>query len=107
MTAKQTYTVHAQVFAALGNPLRHELFHHVAEEPATVAELARRAGVSPSNVSQHLAVLARHGLVMRRRVGGRVAWAASDPRWTEVCHVVDTVLGEQLTETLAALTGDE
>jgi DNA-binding transcriptional ArsR family regulator len=37
--------------------------------PATTTALARRLGVTPSAVSQHLAVLHRGGLVDKRRSG--------------------------------------
>jgi DNA-binding transcriptional ArsR family regulator len=46
--------------------------------PATTSALARRFGVTPSAVSQHLAVLHRGGLVDRERSGRRVLYQASE-----------------------------
>ncbi len=46
--------------------------------PATTSALALRFGVTPSAVSQHLAVLHRSGLVERERSGRRVLYQASD-----------------------------
>jgi DNA-binding transcriptional ArsR family regulator len=45
--------------------------------PATTTALARRLGVTPSAVSQHLAVLHRGGLVDRERTGRRVLYQTS------------------------------
>jgi DNA-binding transcriptional ArsR family regulator len=45
--------------------------------PATTTALARRFGITPSAVSQHLAVLHRGGLVDRRRSGRTVLYEAS------------------------------
>ncbi|SEF23594.1 Helix-turn-helix domain-containing protein [Amycolatopsis pretoriensis] len=42
--------------------------------PATTTELARALGVTPSAVSQHLAVLRENGLVERERSGRRVLY---------------------------------
>ena len=42
--------------------------------PATTTALARRLGVTPSAVSQHLAVLHRGGLVDKRRSGRAVLY---------------------------------
>ena len=42
--------------------------------PATTTALARRIGVTPSAVSQHLAVLHRGGLVDKRRSGRAVLY---------------------------------
>jgi DNA-binding transcriptional ArsR family regulator len=46
--------------------------------PATTTALARQLGVTPSAVSQHLAVLHRGGLVERQRSGRSVLYAATD-----------------------------
>ena len=46
--------------------------------PATTTPLALRFGVTPSAVSQHLAVLHRSGLVDRERSGRRVLYQASE-----------------------------
>ena len=46
--------------------------------PASTAALARSLGVSPSAVSQHLAVLRRCGLVDRTRSGREVLYQTSD-----------------------------
>jgi len=46
--------------------------------PATTSALASRFGVTPSAVSQHLAVLYRGGLVDRERSGRRVLYRASE-----------------------------
>jgi DNA-binding transcriptional ArsR family regulator len=46
--------------------------------PATTSALALRFGVTPSAVSQHLAVLHRSGLVDRERSGRRVLYQVSE-----------------------------
>ncbi len=105
MTGKETYRLHAEVFAALGNPLRHEIFHHLADGPKTVSELAAMAGVTPANVSQHVAILARHDLAVRRRSSGMTTWEAADARLAGACHLVDEVLAERLAGALESLPG--
>ena len=57
-------------------------------EPASTSALALRLSLSPSTVSEHLAVLSRAGVVARRRAGRLVLYALT-PR------------GEQLVELLA------
>ncbi|MFB4263153.1 ArsR/SmtB family transcription factor [Nonomuraea sp. GTA35] len=46
--------------------------------PASTTELARRHGVTPGAVSQHLAVLRRAGLVSRARAGRLVLYARTE-----------------------------
>ena len=50
----------------------------VLRSPATTTALARQLGVTPSAVSQHLAVLHRGGLVDRRRSGRSVLYQTSE-----------------------------
>jgi DNA-binding transcriptional ArsR family regulator len=58
-------------------------------EPASTSALSLRLGVSPSTVSEHLAVLARSGVVARRRAGRLVLYGL-------------TLRGEGLVELLVA-----
>jgi DNA-binding transcriptional ArsR family regulator len=58
-------------------------------EPASTTALALRLGVSPSTVSEHLAVLSRSGVVMRRRVGRLVLYALT-PRGEELVELLAT-----------------
>lgn len=54
-------------------------------EPASTTELARRLHVSPSAVSQHLAVLSATGLTTRAR-HGRIVLYARSPLGDELCR---------------------
>jgi DNA-binding transcriptional ArsR family regulator len=93
---RQRCAIHAAVFAALANPTRHELMHHLCDAPRTPSELAELLEVSRPNVSQHLAVLHRDGLVKRSRENGRVLWEVVDPRLSEACDLIDEILGHEL-----------
>jgi DNA-binding transcriptional ArsR family regulator len=44
------------------------------DRPAATLDLARRIGVGPASVSDHLTTLRRAGLVTRRREGRRVIY---------------------------------
>ena len=64
------------VEALLGAPRARLL--GALRSPATTSALARRFGVTPSAVSQHLAVLHRSGLIDRQRSGRTVLYQASE-----------------------------
>ena len=83
------------MFAALANPTRHELMHLLCEGPRTPSELADALEVSRPNVSQHLSILQREGLVKRSRQDGRVLWEVIDPRLGEACALIDEILGRE------------
>ena len=93
---RQRYAIHAAVFSALSNPTRHELMHHLCDGAKTPSELAELLEVSRPNVSQHLAVLQRDGLVIRSRQDGRVLWEVVNPRLREACELIDEIMGPEL-----------
>jgi DNA-binding transcriptional ArsR family regulator len=66
----------AAVEALLGAPRARLL--DALRSPASTSALARRFGVTPSAISQHLAVLHRTGLVDRERSGRRVLYQVSE-----------------------------
>lgn len=96
------YARHAAVFAALANPTRYELMHLLCLEPRTPSELAAALEISRPNVSQHLALLQREGLVRRSRSRserlpgahgrGRVLWEVVDPRLSRICEFFDQIV---------------
>lgn len=95
--------MHAAVFGALAHPKRHEMMHLLCKGPRNPSDLAEALEVSRSNVSQHLALLQREGLVRRSRENGRVLWEVVDPRLSEACELIDKVLAGQLAEKMEVL----
>jgi DNA-binding transcriptional ArsR family regulator len=58
-----------RVFAAISDPTRRAILAALAQEPATVTEIARPFPVSLNAISKHILVLERAGLVKREVVG--------------------------------------
>ncbi len=108
MTAdRQRYEIHAAVFAALANPTRHELMHLLCDEPRTPSDLADELEVSRPNVSQHLSVLQREGLVRRSRRDGRVLWEVVDKRLSQACQLIDEIVGREAADKAHILENHE
>lgn len=57
------------MFAALADPTRRDIVARLADEDATLTEIAERYAVSIQAVSKHLAVLETAGLISRTRRG--------------------------------------
>ena len=102
---RERYAMHAAVFAALANPTRHEIMHLLCKGARTPSELATALEVSRPNVSQHLALLQREGLVKRSRQAGRVLWEIVDPRLSQACELIDEVLSRQLAQKAEVFEG--
>lgn len=64
------------IFPALADPTRRDVFEHLARVPCSVSELAEKLPVSRPAVSQHLKVLSDAGLVTMRPSGTRRIYTA-------------------------------
>lgn len=69
----------AQIGKALASGARLEIVEFLAQRERSVEELARLAGISIANASQHLKVLKAAGLVESRKAGLRVIYRLASP----------------------------
>ncbi|WP_122816934.1 ArsR/SmtB family transcription factor [Nocardioides pantholopis] len=67
----------ADFFKTLGHPARIRILELLSERDHAVHELLEQIEIGPSNLSQQLAVLRRHSLVVSRRVGTEVIYSVS------------------------------
>jgi DNA-binding transcriptional ArsR family regulator len=75
-------------FKLLGDSVRLSLLATLQAGEKTVTDLARTIRRSQPNVSQHLAALARAGLVEARREGNHVFYRSTDPFVARLCETV-------------------
>lgn len=94
------YEVKANLFKGLAHPLRIRILELLVEAPErSVADLQEQTGLEASHLSQHLAVLRRHRLVVSERRASHVFYALSDP-------AVARLLGAARELLLGVLAGD-
>ena len=84
------------VFSALSDPTRREVFEIVARNPSAVSSIAARLPVSRPAVSQHLKVLSDAGLVTVRAEGTRRIYAARPEKLDELRRWLDAMWGDAL-----------
>jgi len=82
-------------FKALADPRRLALLSALQGGERTVTDLAETTRRPQPNVSQHLASLARAGLVEARRDGTRVFYRIADPYVLRICDAVCDSLAVQ------------
>ena len=96
----------AERFRILGEPTRITLLDRLREGEATVGELQDAIGASQQNVSKHLGVLLRAGIVSRRKDGNFSAYSIADPVVFSLCEEVCGGLRREADE-LGTLLGPE
>ena len=96
MADRQLYELHAAICQTLANPKRLEIIDRLRDGEIPVSELAEAMGISPANLSQHLAVMRQKGIVTTRREGLSVYYRLSNPKIIKACDLMRQVLLEYL-----------
>ena len=94
----------AERFRVLGEPTRIKLLDRLREGEATVLALTELTGTTQQNVSKHLGVLQRNGIVARRKQGNFACYRIVDERVFSLCEAVCGSL-QQRVESLRQLVG--
>ena len=98
----------AERFRALSEPTRIKLLDRLREAEATVLELTEVIGTTQQNVSKHLGVLQRCGIVARRKQGNFAYYRVVDEGVFGLCETVCGSLqlrAESLNELVRAAAG--
>ena len=86
----------AERFRALGEPTRIKLLDRQRAGEATVGELTALIGTTEQNVSKHLNLLQRSGIVARRKQGNYAYYRIVDDTVFSLCEAVCGSLQEQV-----------
>ena len=78
----------AGYFGVLAEPTRLKIMHALCLGEKTVGEVVEATGATQTNVSRHLGLMHRHGMVARRKDGTAVVYSIADPAMVELCREV-------------------
>ncbi|SFS31555.1 ArsR/SmtB family transcription factor [Saccharopolyspora flava] len=90
--SRPLYQVKADFFKTLGHPARIRVLELLSDREQAVSEMLPEVGVEPANLSQHLAVLRRAGLVVTRKEGSTVFYSLTSPHVAELLTVARRIL---------------
>ncbi len=96
--SEEAYRLHAELCRAVGHPTRLRVLDSLRDREWSVGELARRLGVRQSTLSQHLGVMRRTGLVVRRYRGANAYYTLHDPAILEPFDAMRRLLIRTLAE---------
>jgi len=90
--SRPLYQLKAEFFKTLGHPARIRVLELLSQREHAVAEMLPEVGIEAANMSQHLAVLRRTGLVTTRKEGSTVFYALTSPHVAELLTVARKIL---------------
>ena len=94
--SRPLYQAKAEFFKTLGHPARIRVLELLSEREQAVGEMLPEVGIEATNLSQHLAVLRRAGLVTARKEGSTVYYTLTSPQVAELLAVARRILTEVL-----------
>jgi len=86
----------ASYFSVLSEPTRLRIMHSICETEKTVSQIVDEIGATQTNVSRHLGLMHRAGVLARRKEGNQVYYRAADMAMVELCRGVCKRISEQV-----------
>ena len=80
----------AELFSVLATPVRLRIIGELCASEKDVSDLLGAIAVSQPNMSRHLSVLHKAGVVSKRRSGTHVIYALTNPSVVSICQAVCT-----------------
>lgn len=97
------YELKAEFFKTLSHPARIRVLELLSQRDHSVAEMLPDVGIESANLSQHLAVLRRSGLVTSRKEGSTVIYSLTSPQVAELLAVARRILSGLITDQIDLL----
>jgi DNA-binding transcriptional ArsR family regulator len=100
----------AAYFQVLSEPTRLKILNLLRSGERNVGDLAQLCGFSAANISRHLALMTKHGLVVRESRGTSVYYRMADESIDALCDLVCGNIARQLQRSAAsraAFTGSQ
>ena len=102
-TEKKRYELQAEVLKALAHPIRLAIVHYLDKEEKCVCDIVEYVGTSQSNISKHLGIMKKAGILSDRKEGLSVYYRLNIPCTLSFFQCVRDIMETQISERVAAL----
>ena len=102
---KEKLAVKAEVFKAMGHPIRLGIIELLREGERCVCEIVEHTGTGMSNISKHLSVLKKAGIIADRREGLKIIYRVTMPCTLDFTTCVEAVVVTNLEQQRAVMAG--
>ena len=100
---KRLCEMKAAVIAAIGHPIRLGAVEFLVKGEQCVCDIATHLGAQRSNVSRHLAVLVKAGVLEHRKDGLKMIYSLKTPCLLDFTTCVERVLKQRAHEAASVL----
>ena len=96
MQTKRLYEMKAEIIKGAAHPIRLAIIDCLQQQERCVCEITERVDAERSNVSRHLAVMTRAGILDSRKEGLMVYYKLRTPCITKFLGCIEDILRAQL-----------
>lgn len=94
--ASRAFAVAAELFSVLSTPIRLQILSSLCDGELSVTQILEKVETTQPNLSQHLAILYRHGVVGKRKEGTQVLYSVQSEKAVALCRSVVTQVAIEL-----------
>jgi ArsR family transcriptional regulator len=94
----KVFDLAAELFAVLATPMRLRILSAVCEQEKSVSQLLLEIDTTQPNLSQHLAVLYKTGVLAKRKEGTQVIYRVQSQKAVALCRSVCTQIAIEMDE---------
>lgn len=105
-TEDQVFESVAELFGVLSTPIRLKIISAVCNGEKNVSELLAQIDTTQPNMSQHLSMLYRSGVLSKRREGTQIYYKLQSERVATLCRAVCTQVAIELDNESKVPPGD-
>ena len=95
-STQQLYELKAEIIQAAANPVRLAIIEYLADGEQCVCDIVDFVGAQRSNVSRHLSVMLKAGVVESRKDGLKVIYSLKTPCIIKFLGCVEQMLKERM-----------
>ncbi len=94
----RVFELAAELFGVLATPMRLRILSALCRQEKSVSELLTEIETTQPNLSQHLNVLYRAGVLAKRKVGTQVIYRVQSEQAVNLCRTVCTQVAIEMEE---------
>ncbi len=95
-SAAHVFEVAAELFSVLSTPIRLQILSALCDGERSVTQILERVETTQPNLSQHLSLLYRHGIIAKRKEGTQVIYRVQSEKAVTLCRSVCTQVAIEL-----------
>lgn len=95
---QKIFKLQCEICNALGHPIRLAIVDRLHSGEAAASDLLTDLELSKANLSKHISLLMRSGIIESRKEGRQIYYRLTDPEITKACSIMRSILYRRLKE---------